>query len=84
MIRADVYALIDAERDQQAIKWGGPHDWGQGDCSSADVADVVKAAVLSEEAGEVSRAVLDGKGLQRELVQAAAVCVAWLESMAVQ
>ena len=79
MNRAEVYALIDAERDQQRVKWGAPHDWGQGDCSSPDVADTVKAAVLSEECGEVARAVLDGDGLRRELVQVAAVAVAWLE-----
>ncbi len=79
--RADVYALIDAERDQQAIQWSGPHEWGQGDCSSSDVADIVKAAVLTEESGEVARAVLDGNGLRTELVQVAAVAVAWLESL---
>lgn len=80
MTRAEVYRLIDAERDQQAIKWGPPHAWGQGDCSSPDVDERTKAAVLAEECGEVARAVLDGQGLTRELVQVAAVAVAWLES----
>ena len=80
MNRAAIYALIDAERDQQAIKWGGPHDWGSGDCSSQDVADIVKVAILAEETGEVARAVLDGSGLRTELVQVAAICVAWLEA----
>ena len=81
MNRSQVYDLINLERDQQAIEWGGPHEWGSGDCSSADVADIVKAAVLAEECGEVARAVLDGKALRSELVQVAAVAVAWLESM---
>lgn len=42
--------------------------------------------VLAEEVGEVMRAVLDGEDvdeyeLRDELVQVAAVCVAWLESL---
>jgi NTP pyrophosphatase (non-canonical NTP hydrolase) len=43
----------------------------------------VKAAVLAEECGEVARAVLevDMRGLRDELVQVAAVAVAWLEGM---
>ena len=85
MRRSSVYALIDAERARQAAKWGGPgpHVWGQGDCSSSDVADIVKVAVLTEEVGEVARAVLevDLEHLRRELVQVAAVAVAWLEGM---
>jgi hypothetical protein len=81
--RGEVYALIDTERSRQRAKWSGPHEWGSGDCSSAEVPAIVKAAVMSEECGEVSRAVLDGDqaGLRRELVQVAAVAVAWLESL---
>lgn len=81
MNRADIYALIDAERDRQRDKWDRPHAWGSGDCSSPNVADGVKAAVLAEEAGEVARAFLEGDatGLTDELVQVAAVAVAWLE-----
>jgi len=39
--------------------------------------------VLAEECGEVSRAVLekDADGLRSELVQVAAVAVAWLEGI---
>lgn len=87
MTRQEVYALIDAERARQSVKWRGPHAWGSGDCSSTDVAPIVKAAVLAEECGEVSRAVLDhladpgGRQLRAELVQVAAVAVAWLESL---
>jgi len=82
MSRAQVYALVDAERDRQAAKWGGAHAWGQGDCSSLLVDETVKAAVLAEECGEVSRAVLeaDHEAMRQELVQVAAVAVAWLES----
>lgn len=59
MIRQHVYALIDAERERQAERWADPHAWGEGDCSSPAVPVAVKAAVLSEECGEVARAVLD-------------------------
>jgi hypothetical protein len=77
--RAAIYAAIDAERERQQERWGRPHQWGTGDCSSAGVAEIVKSAVLTEECGEVARAVLDGHGLTTELVQVAAVAVAWLE-----
>lgn len=83
MNRADVYRLIDAERGRQAIEWGGKHAWGEGDCSSTRVDQTVKVAVLAEEVGEVGRAVLDAQhtALRLELVQVAAVAVAWLEGM---
>lgn len=83
MNRAAIYALITAERTRQQDKWNKPHDWGRGDCSSPDVAPIVKVAVLAEECGEVARAVLDkdDAGLREELVQVAAVAVAWLESL---
>lgn len=83
MKRQDIYALVDAERERQIIKWGPPHDWGQGDCSSPYVAAPTKVAVLAEECGEVARAVLDGdmNDLTAELVQVAAVAVAWLEGI---
>ena len=78
-----IVALINVERSRQKAKWGGPHEWGEGDCSSPLVAPIVKAAVLAEECGEVSRAVLDNDSdqLRRELVQVAAVAVAWLEAL---
>jgi len=82
--RQDAYALIDAERVRQSDKWTDKHDWGQGDCSSELVALPVKVAVLTEECGEVARAVLDLSPtalLRAELVQVAAVAVAWLESL---
>lgn len=80
--RAMIYAEIDRERERQSEQWSSPHAWGQGDCSSHSVDQTVKAAVLAEECGEVARAVLgaDFPGLRRELVQVAAVAVAWLEA----
>lgn len=84
MNRADVYILIDAERDRQRALWDREHEWGHGDCSSPAVAPIVKVAVLAEECGEVARVVLDrarADQLRAELVQVAAVAVAWLESL---
>lgn len=83
MQRSDAYALIDAERQRQHDKWTRCHDWGYGDCSSSAVFLPTKSMVLTEECGEVARAVLDGDtdSLRQELVQVAAVAVAWLESM---
>ncbi len=75
---------ITAERARQSAKWAGPHEWGAGDCSSRDVSDPVKVAVMCEETGEVARAVLDrmpASVLAAELVQVAAVAVAWLEGI---
>lgn len=72
---------IIVERADQATKWNRPHPWGWGDCSSNQVNPTTKATVLLEEAGEVARAILDQdlKGLRRELVQLAAVCVAIIQ-----
>jgi NTP pyrophosphatase (non-canonical NTP hydrolase) len=82
MNRTQIYELIDAERQRQHDKWAGKHRWGQGDCSSIHIDKRTKLAVLTEETGEVARAVLedDPKQLQTELVQTAAVAVAWLET----
>lgn len=78
-----VMRLVQRERQRQHQKWDRPHEWGWGDCSSTGVARPVKLAVLLEETGEVARAVLerDAPSLRRELVQVAAVAMAWLESL---
>jgi hypothetical protein len=83
MTRDAIWAAIEAERRRQASKWNRDHEWGHGDCSSSQVHELVKVAVLCEERGEVARAVLDHKpdDLRNELVQVAAVAVAWLESL---
>ena len=63
--------------------WNRAHPWGHGDCSSPHVSDLAKLAVLTEETGEVARALLeqDPDQLRTELVQVAAVAVAWLEAL---
>jgi hypothetical protein len=83
MTRDAIWQAILAERGRQAEKWGPPHAWGAGDCSSPLVRTPVKMTVLAEEFGEVARAVLDEKNddLRAELIQVAAVAVAWLEGM---
>lgn len=83
----EITEAIAAERERQRALWGGPHDWGRGDCSSPEVAPIVKVAVLAEEVGEVAMAVLEGPesvrdgndNLRDELIQVAAVAIAWLE-----
>lgn len=79
--RERIYTDISKEREHQAVKWNKNHPWGFGDCSSGSVAAIVKAAVLGEECGEVAKAVLDHDqfALRYELIQVAAVAVAWLE-----
>jgi hypothetical protein len=80
--RQDVFDAITAERERQAAKWAREHDWGIGDCSSLGVHTMVKVAVLTEECGEVARAALEGTpNLRNELIQVAAVAVAWLEGL---
>lgn len=83
MTRDAIWQAILAERHTQSIKWGPPHPWGQGDCSSPHVDQTVKVAVLTEEVGEVARAVLDANmdNLRAELIQVAAVAVAILEGL---
>lgn len=83
MTRTDIYNAIDAERVRQAELWNKDHDWARAYCSSAALPTPVKVAVLTEEVGEVARAALehDTDGLRLELVQVAAIAVAWLEAM---
>lgn len=83
-MNGEIIWAIDTERVRQREKWSGPHAWGEGDCSSSDVPESVKVLVLTEEVGEVARAVLDHAPvdqLRTELTQVAAVCVAWLEAL---
>lgn len=83
MNRGEVLAAIDVERDRQHAKWGGQHQWGRGDCAGDGFPEALKAAILMEEVGEVTRALLEGDrdGLADELVQVAAVAVAWREAL---
>lgn len=69
--RTEVFAAIIAERDRQDRKWG---EFRPG--------EPTMLAVLTEEVGEVARAMLDDEPparLREELVQVAAVVVRWLE-----
>ena len=81
---------IDDERHrQERLK-----DEGRFALTCADpVSNGARLAVLVEEVGEVARAVLEqgidgevaydkhGKNIEKELVQVAAVCVAWLQGL---
>ena len=83
MTGEEILTAIQDERDRQSQLWNREHGWGYGDCSSINLPAITKCAVLNEECGEVARAVLDrdNDALRRELVQVAAVAVAWLESL---
>ena len=88
-----VLDMVRAERDcQEALLAMGHHRWT---CATAEISPDRKLRVLVEEVGEVAEAIdlLEGAlargeagGLERtqlrdELVQVAAVAVAWLEGM---
>lgn len=67
---------IDQERKRQDTKWGEQNH-----------SDEIWLAILMEEIGEVAKAMLAGQdahdpdAIKQELVQVAAVSVAWLECM---
>lgn len=69
MNRADIFEQISNEREDQEEKW------------PFSVPEEVMLTVLTEEVGEVARAVLekDREMLQAELIQVAAICCKWLE-----
>ena len=59
-------------------------------CASMEMTDGERYAVLGEEFGEVGRAILEKmrlandthhKDLRKELIQVAAVCVAWIQGL---
>lgn len=70
--RARIYTLIEQERKRQLHQWGeqdhGPDRW---------------LTILHEETGEVAKVINEERysQLATELVQVAAVCVAWLERL---
>lgn len=74
--RENILRSISAERDRQDARWGGRPGVDRRD-------DHTYAAVLGEEFGEVCKAWLerDTTELCAELVQVAAVAVAWLEEL---
>lgn len=80
----EALALVVAERRRQIAKWGGPEGDG---IENPSTSNYVRLRVLAEEFGEVAEAMgrpEDGNGkrdLRTELVQVAAVAVAWLEAL---
>ncbi len=79
--RAFIFAQIHEERVRQDQKWG----WTDGAHSILPGHDPhAKLTVITEEVGEVARAILEGDqpNLEAELIQVAACCVAWLEARA--
>ena len=70
--REIIYERITTERERQDEKWG----------SDRRPDSEPWVAILTEEVGEVARATLERKDLEEELIQVAAVCVAWLEALA--
>lgn len=87
-IRAAILSAIHEERNRQESLVGRKFPWT---CANPGISDSAKYAVLSEEQGEVAREVVEAlidpsrrdlEKLATELVQTAAVCVAWLEAIA--
>ena len=78
-IRGRIYFDVSMERDRQDAKWG----------DQSGNPPTVWAAVLAEECGEAAQAALHVQfehrltvaDLRKELVQTAAVAVAWIEAI---
>lgn len=72
-----VLERVSAERDRQEEIFGHQTEAGRWAISPTE-----KLAVLSEEVGEVSKALCNGEanGVREELLQVAAVCVRWAEA----
>ena len=69
MNREQIIEAIDRERDRQNKKFG----WHRRNDNHT------RYLILSEEVGEVSKAILQGRPFLDEVLQVAAVAVAWLE-----
>lgn len=76
--RAEIFTDIETERIRQDKLWG--EQWRPGKTDP-----LMKSAILTEEVGEVAKEVLEGgekyESLRLELIQVAAVAVAFLESL---
>lgn len=75
MTQADIFVDIIDERNRQDRK--------HGEGSMRRCADNLRLAIVTEEVGEVARAIIEGdaENLREELVQVAACAVAWLEAI---
>ena len=80
-------AIADERARQERLRIAGKFPFTCGDRTRSSLD---KLPVLVEEVGEVARAVLqehgtavqdDARELREELIQVAAVCMAWLESL---
>ena len=70
MGQQNIITEIVEERKRQDEKWGVRnqlHTWW--------------LVILLEEVGECAKALLEGDGLRNEIIQSAAVCLAWLENI---
>ncbi len=83
--RNRILELLKLERQRQnSLLAQGKIDFN---CACPDIADGHKLAVLTEEVGEVAKAILEQndeieqQDIRTELIQVAAVAVAWLESL---
>ena len=88
MTRERLLALLnifDERERQESLKAGGKFQFT---CADSGISHAERLAVLAEEFGEVSREVaeavgsglkVNGAALRIELIQVAAVCVAWGE-----
>lgn len=83
-------AVLDERARQMTLKAEGRFDWHCADLQTKGrpIAPAEKLAVLAEEFGEVSREVCEGltrpintEALEKELIQVAAVAVAWAEAL---
>ena len=80
----EVLSDVQDERERQIVKWGGPEGDG---VENPLQSNYVRLRVLAEEFGEVAEAMgrpEDGNGkgdLRKELIQVAAVAVAWVEGL---
>lgn len=83
-LMVSVMSDVMAERFRQVVKFGGPTGDG---IENPRQSNYVRLRVLAEELGEVAEAIgrpEDGNGkgdLRKELVQVAAVAVAWIEGL---
>lgn len=75
-----VCEAVASERDrQERLRIAGKF---KQTCADSEMDAGIKLAVLIEEVGEVGRAMLGDGDLRAELIQVAAVAVAWAESLA--
>lgn len=77
--QAAAFFAISCERERQdELKAEGRFDHT---CADPELSDFERLAILVEEIGEVSRALQGDGDLEEELIQTAAVALAWLEGI---